>query len=74
MTLPTMVLTSVVTADLGFLMLKLEGIFKVQRLQRKVDQDWEGSTVVVSATDQESEIRITGFQCRNLEYKESRWS
>ena len=31
----------------------------VQRLQRKVDQDWEGSTVVVSATDQA--IR-TGFQ------------
>ncbi|CAE7194651.1 unnamed protein product [Symbiodinium sp. CCMP2592] len=25
----------------------------VQRLQRKVDQDWEGSTVVVSATDQD---------------------
>ena len=24
----------------------------VQRLQRKVDIDWEGSTVVVSATDQ----------------------
>lgn len=26
--------------------------FEVQRLQKKVDQDWEGSTVVVSATDQ----------------------
>ncbi|CAJ1456179.1 unnamed protein product, partial [Effrenium voratum] len=25
----------------------------VQRLQKKVDQDWEGSTVVVSATDQD---------------------
>ena len=27
-------------------------ILEVQRLQKKVDQDWEGSTVVVSATDQ----------------------
>ncbi|CAE8596097.1 unnamed protein product [Polarella glacialis] len=25
----------------------------VQRLQRKVDEDWEGSTVVISATDQD---------------------
>ena len=25
---------------------------EVQRLQKKVDQDWEGSTVVVSATGQ----------------------